>query len=136
MVASCGNGGPDEETPSSESSSATSSLSVICTQVDPNSGQCQLIQLVVNSSQTTVPVRTTLDLRDPEQAPSSGISADDVSALLDDMNDPRLNVIIDDDTVRALSAAGVSDGVEKFAQLYPERCRLVTVSRVKVPVCL
>ena len=136
MVASCGDGGTDEETPSSEPSSGTSSLSVVCTQVDASSGQCQLLQLVVNSPQSTVPVRTTLDLRDPQGAPSSGIGADDVSALLDDIDDPRLNVIMDDDTVRALSAAGVSDGVETLTQLHPERCRVVTVGRVKVPVCL
>jgi hypothetical protein len=140
LLTGCGGGEePVATDPQPSPTTAAGGVSVSCAQYDSATQQCQLLEVVRSSPQGPVQVRTTIDLRaqtlDLDAVSTTLSNAEDRSRLISDMENPELNVVFDSQAQKALASSGLRSDFERLVQLHPDRCRLVRLRGVPIPVC-
>ncbi len=141
LLTGCGGDDSSETDPQPDptTDAGAGAVSVSCSQYDPATLQCQVLEVVRSAPQGQVQLRTTIDLRPPtldlDAVETTLDNPEDRARLLSDMQNPALNVEFDSQAQKALENTALLDDFERLAQLHPDRCQLVRIRSVSLPIC-
>lgn len=138
LVAGCG---PDSDTdPSDDETSTSGQIQISCVDYDSPTQQCNTLEVIRAGSQGQIEYEATINVGQPtldlNAVDTTVNDSGNLANLFDDMNNPQLNVVLDDQAKSALGMSAVSDGLQTLTKLHPDQCKLLRVRGLAIPICV